>query len=85
MAALTDLTALQDLVANLQAQVNAQAATTATALPVARAPVTFSRAPGLHNSHELLDFKYKTDLLLFKYGCKALFQGDACLMALSSL
>ena len=78
MAALADLTALQELVASLQAQVNAQATTIATTLPVARVPVTFARAPGLHNSHEILDFKDKTDLSIFKSGCKPLFEGDAC-------
>ena len=77
MAAQADLTALQGLVASLQAQLNAQATTTATTLPVARAPVTFACAPGLHNSHKLLILKDKTDLLLFKSGCKALFEGDA--------
>ena len=76
MAAQADLTALQGLVASLQAQLNA--ATTAATLPVARAPVTFARAPGLHNSDELLDFKDKTDLSLFKSGCKPLFEGDSC-------
>ncbi len=78
MAAQADLTALQGLIASLQAQLNAQAATTATTLPVARAPVTFARAPGLHHSHKILNFKDKSDLLLFKSRCKALFEGDAC-------
>jgi hypothetical protein len=76
MAAQADLTALQRLVASLQAQLNA--ATMAVTLPVARAPVIFARAPGLHNSDELLDFKDKTDLSLFKSGCKPLFEGDSC-------
>ena len=81
MAAQADVTALQVLIADLQAQVSAQATAMAAAiptLPVARAPVTFARAPGLNNSHELLDFKEKSDLSLFKSGCKALFEGDAC-------
>ena len=45
---------------------------------MARAPVTFSHAPGLYNSHKLLDFKDKIDLSIFKSRCKALFEGDAC-------
>jgi hypothetical protein len=78
-----DLVALQELIAGLQLQVNNQAAALAAAAvatppPMVSAPVVFARSPGMHKSNELLDFKDKVDLSLFKSGCNALFEGDSC-------